>query len=241
MKEPVKLRLYSSRQLLDSSSGLKPYAARVRETLASYVKLSGDRISLEVIDPEPFSPEEDRAAAFGLRGVPYDPTGNRGYFGLVGTNTTDDTDSIPFLAPDREPFLEYDLTRLVYNLAHPAKPVVAVLDEVVGIARDRQVDAVLLAGDVFDSPAPPAEAEKLVYDFLARLLPELAALSEDEYIGISTQLARDVPRLAELRATLRSRMEASPLMDAPLFARKIETAYRTMWQRWCAEQQGRPG
>ena len=128
MKEPVKLRLYSSRPLLDSSPALKPYAARVREMLASYVKLSGDRISLEIIDPEPFSPEEDRAAAFGLRGVPYDSTGNRGYFGLVGTNTTDDTDSIPFLAPDREAFLEYDLTRLVYDLAHPEKPVVAVLD-----------------------------------------------------------------------------------------------------------------
>jgi gliding motility-associatede transport system auxiliary component len=128
MKEPVKLRLYSSRPLLDSSPALKPYAARVREMLASYVKLSGDRISLEVIDPEPFSPEEDRAAAFGLRGVPYDSTGNRGYFGLVGTNTTDDTDTIPFLAPDREAFLEYDLTRLVYDLAHPDKPVVAVLD-----------------------------------------------------------------------------------------------------------------
>ncbi len=128
MKEPVKLRLYASRLLLDGNPGLKPYAARVRETLASYVKLSGDRISLEIIDPEPFSPEEDRAAAFGLRGVPYDATGNRGYFGLVGTNTTDDTDSIAFLAPDREAFLEYDLTRLVYDLAHPDKPVVALLD-----------------------------------------------------------------------------------------------------------------
>src|SRR4029453_1668447 len=128
MKEPVKLRLYSSRQLLESNPALKPYAARVREMLASYVKLSGDRISLEIIDPEPFSPEEDRAAAFGLRGVPYDWTRNRGYFGLVGTNTTDDTDTVPFLSPDREPFLEYDLTRLVYDLAHPDKPVVAVLD-----------------------------------------------------------------------------------------------------------------
>jgi ABC-type uncharacterized transport system involved in gliding motility auxiliary subunit len=128
MKEPVKLRLYSSRQLLEANPGLKPYAARVREMLASYVKLSGGKISLEIIDPEPFSPEEDRAAAFGLRGVPYDATGNRGYFGLVGTNTTDDTNTIPFLASDRETFLEYDLTRLVYDLAHPDKPVVALLD-----------------------------------------------------------------------------------------------------------------
>lgn len=51
----------------------------------------------------------------------------------------------------------------------------AALDEIVRIARDARVDAVLLAGDVFDSPAPPAEAEKLVYDFLARLLPERIA------------------------------------------------------------------
>jgi len=46
------------------------------------------------------------------------------------------------------------------------------LDQVAAIAKDRQVDAVLIAGDVFDSPAPPPEAEKLVYDFLARLVAE---------------------------------------------------------------------
>jgi ABC-type uncharacterized transport system involved in gliding motility auxiliary subunit len=128
VREPIKLRLYASRLLLDGNPGLKPYAARVREMLQGYATLSGGNITLEVIDPEPFSPEEDRASAFGLRGVPYDSTGNRGYFGLVGTNTTDDSNNIPFLSPDREPFLEYDLTRLVYDLAHPEKPVVAVLD-----------------------------------------------------------------------------------------------------------------
>jgi exonuclease SbcD len=46
------------------------------------------------------------------------------------------------------------------------------LEQVSAIARDRQVDAVLVAGDAFDSPAPPPEADKLVYDFLARLVPE---------------------------------------------------------------------
>jgi DNA repair protein SbcD/Mre11 len=49
------------------------------------------------------------------------------------------------------------------------------LEQVAGIAIDRKVDAVLLAGDVFDSPAPPPEAEKLVYDFFARLLPDRIA------------------------------------------------------------------
>ena len=68
-------------------------------------------------------------------------------------------------------------------------------------------------------------------------LPELAAFTEDDYVQIATQLAHDLPRLAELRRTLRPRMEASPLMDAPRFARNMETAYRTMWRTWCMETQ----
>ena len=67
-------------------------------------------------------------------------------------------------------------------------------------------------------------------------VPELVAYAEDEYVEIATKLARDLPRLEELRRTLRARMKASVLMDAPRFARNIEAAYRAMWQRWCAER-----
>jgi predicted O-linked N-acetylglucosamine transferase (SPINDLY family) len=67
-------------------------------------------------------------------------------------------------------------------------------------------------------------------------LPELAAHSEEDYARIAAELAGDLPRLAHLRSTLRKRMEASVLMDAPRFARNIEAAYRTMWKRWCAGQ-----
>jgi protein O-GlcNAc transferase len=65
-------------------------------------------------------------------------------------------------------------------------------------------------------------------------LKELAAQTPDEYVNIAVKLARDLPRLAELRKTIRQRMEASPLMDVPHFAHDIETAYRQMWRRWCA-------
>jgi len=65
-------------------------------------------------------------------------------------------------------------------------------------------------------------------------LPELVTWSEAEYVRIAAELAADIPRLAELRATMRARMEASPLMDGPRFARNIEAAYRTMWRQWCA-------
>lgn len=61
-------------------------------------------------------------------------------------------------------------------------------------------------------------------------LPGLIAHSEEAYVKVAVELAKDLPRLADLRATLRARMEASVLMDAPRFARNIEAAYRTMWR-----------
>jgi protein O-GlcNAc transferase len=65
-------------------------------------------------------------------------------------------------------------------------------------------------------------------------LPELIAQTPQEYVEIAVNLAKDLPRLAELRRILRSRMQASPLMDAPRFARDIEAAYRQIWRSWCA-------
>jgi predicted O-linked N-acetylglucosamine transferase (SPINDLY family) len=67
-------------------------------------------------------------------------------------------------------------------------------------------------------------------------LREFVASSEEDYVRIAVELAGDLPRLAELRATLRARMQASPLMDAPRFARNVEAAYRSMWRAWCATQ-----
>jgi len=66
-------------------------------------------------------------------------------------------------------------------------------------------------------------------------LPELVAGAVEEYLQKARELAGDFPRLAACRATLRQRMTASPLMDAPRFARAIEAAYRTMWRRWCQD------
>ncbi len=64
-------------------------------------------------------------------------------------------------------------------------------------------------------------------------LPEFIACSGEEYVSIAAELANDRSRLSQLRSTLRQRMERSPLMDAPQFARNIEAAYRQMWLTWC--------
>lgn len=64
-------------------------------------------------------------------------------------------------------------------------------------------------------------------------LPELVARSPEQFVDIAAGLASDLSRLSGLRTTLRDRLRASPLMNAPRFARNIEAAYREMWRRWC--------
>jgi predicted O-linked N-acetylglucosamine transferase (SPINDLY family) len=66
-------------------------------------------------------------------------------------------------------------------------------------------------------------------------LTELIAESPERFVQIAAELAGELKRLGELRSTLRERMQKSPLMDAPRFARNIEAAYREMWLRWCAK------
>lgn len=127
LQEPITLRLYLSERLATGLPGIKSYTVRVKEMLEEFEELADGKIVLHVIDPEPFSEEEDRAVAYGLQGIPLDGGSTQFYFGLVGTNSTDDQEVIPFFQPEREQFLEYDLAKLVYRLAHPEKPVVGLL------------------------------------------------------------------------------------------------------------------
>ncbi|MGE0714696.1 MAG: Gldg family protein [Alphaproteobacteria bacterium] len=127
--EPITVRYYYSDRLGREVPAYATYATRVRELLDEYVALSGGKIRLEQLNPLPFSDEEDRAVAFGLQGVPITQGGEQVYFGLAATNSTDDEQVIAFLQPERERFLEYDLTKLVYNLANPKKKVVALITD----------------------------------------------------------------------------------------------------------------
>ncbi|MFO1435283.1 MAG: Gldg family protein [Gammaproteobacteria bacterium] len=127
LKEPIKLRYYFSNKMLAGYPELQTYGVRVRDLLEEYASRSHGMIQLSVIDPEPFSEAEDQAVAFGIRQLPVSETGDMAYFGLVGTNTIDQELAIPFFQANKEQALEYDLTKLVYNLAHPKKRVVGVL------------------------------------------------------------------------------------------------------------------
>jgi ABC-type uncharacterized transport system involved in gliding motility auxiliary subunit len=127
MTEPLTVRFFFSKGLANDVPTIGQYARRVQELLETYAGESNGRITLQVIEPEPFSEVEDEAVAFGLQGVPINAAGDRLYFGMAATNTTDDIETVAFFQDQREAFLEYDLTRAFYNLANPTRKVVGLI------------------------------------------------------------------------------------------------------------------
>ena len=65
-------------------------------------------------------------------------------------------------------------------------------------------------------------------------MPELIAADEAGYVNAAVKLASDLPRLAELRSSLRQRMADAGLCDGARFTRELEALYREAWRNWCA-------
>lgn len=127
LKEPITLRFYLSEAPARDLPAINSYATRIKGLLDEYQRASNGMIEVHIIDPEPFSEEEDRAVGYGLSGVPVNNGEEKLYMGLVGTNSIDDEDIIPFLSTSRESFIEYDITRMVYNLSNPELPVIGLM------------------------------------------------------------------------------------------------------------------
>jgi ABC-type uncharacterized transport system involved in gliding motility auxiliary subunit len=127
LKEPVNLYFYFSREAASSQAPLVlPYATRVREFLEELSARANGKIRLHIVDPQPFSDDEDRAAEYGLQSLQAG-SGDALYFGLTGTNSTDGRASIPSFQADREEFLEYDVAKLINELGTPKKPVIGLM------------------------------------------------------------------------------------------------------------------
>jgi ABC-type uncharacterized transport system involved in gliding motility auxiliary subunit len=127
LEEPVRLDFYFSQKAMIGYPALMNYGVRVRDMLREYEAHSNGMIDLNIIDPEVFSEEEDQAVASGMQSVPLNNAGDRAYFGLVGTNSTDEEKVIPFFQSSKESALEYDISKLLYNLAYPEKRIVGIM------------------------------------------------------------------------------------------------------------------
>ncbi|MBT7642958.1 MAG: ABC transporter [Rhodobiaceae bacterium] len=126
VEEPVTLKFYYSQDIAADQPKVQIFAQRVRDMLEEMATHADGRLLLEIIDPEPFSENEDQAVAQGLVARPIQD-GDVIYFGLVGTNRVDSLEVIPYFADERQQYLEYDLARLIHNLSQPKKPVLGVI------------------------------------------------------------------------------------------------------------------
>ncbi len=174
--EPIRLTLFYSDKATQNLPQLRTYYQRVRELLEEIAARSKGKILLGVIDPLPFSEDEDRATTYGLQAVPVGPTGEKVFFGLAGSNSTDGQATIPFFQPDKEAFLEYDVAKLIHQLTEPKKPAVGFISD-------------LPMGAGFDAATrqmrePWATYQELSQQFDVRSLNAAALKSIDKDIGV---------------------------------------------------------
>lgn len=193
LEEPVQLYFYFSEQASADIPQLRTYALRVRELLEEIAAVSGGKVRLEVIDPQPFSEDEDRATGFGLQAVPISNGTANLFFGLAATNSTDGEMAIPFFQPDKESFLEYDIAKIISGLSGEEKAVVGVI-------------STLDIGPGFDPAAGRPTEGVVLYEELRkmfevkRLEPNITAIPDDvqmlmlvhpKGLGADTQYAID--------------------------------------------------
>lgn len=131
VEQPIQLTMYFSDHATRNLPQLRSYEQRVREMLREVTARSHGRIRMRVIDPVPYSDDEDTAEGAGLETMSGGSNGERVFFGLVGRRVSDtavnDTLSLPYFDPAREAFLEYDVAKLVYELSGRTRPEIGVV------------------------------------------------------------------------------------------------------------------
>src|SRR5210317_598286 len=130
IQEPLQIEFIYSRELSKNIPIIQNYANQIEGLLSRYVDLAKGKINLEILDPEPYSDQEDYVERFGMQGLPIDQEGSNIYFGLIATNTTDDLEIIPFFDPSKGGSLEKQLTDIVYKLNRVEKPKIGLLTQV---------------------------------------------------------------------------------------------------------------
>src|SRR6056300_43117 len=130
IEEPLKFEFIYSRSLSKNIPIIQNYANQIEGLLNRYESLAKGKIDFQIIEPEPYSDQEDYVERFGVQGFPVDQEGSNIYFGLIATNTTDDIEIISFFDPSKAGSLEKQLTDIVYKLNRIEKPTIGILTQV---------------------------------------------------------------------------------------------------------------
>ena len=125
--EPINLYFFFSNKATEGLTSLRNYANRIQSLLEEYELVSNGKVKLHIIDPEPFSEAEDKAAEMGLTAAPISAMGDSVYLGLAATNSLDDKEIIAFFDPSQEKLLEYEVSKMIHRLSNPEPITVSVL------------------------------------------------------------------------------------------------------------------
>ena len=177
LEEPIELIFFYSESATEDQPQIRSYGTRVQELLREIVIASNGKLSLRLVDPEPFSEDEDLATQYGIQPVPVTQGGAGIYFGLVAAQLDNDpssrvSETMPLISPDQEQFLEYEFMKLVTRVANP----------------DLQVIGLLTTLDIdggFDPMTGQATQQWMITDFirqlyeLRRIQTEAESIDED--------------------------------------------------------------
>lgn len=174
LTEPVELKFFFSRDAAAAFPIVQTYGVRVREMLQAFVARSRGRVRFVEVNVKAFSNEEDAAVEAGIEPRQIAEGADPLYFGLTGANAIDDRRAIPFFDPAREPFLEYEVTRLIYELENPNRTRV-------GLITSLPLDPAMAAGGPSFGAGPPslfaADMGRLMQ--VERLAPDFSEIADD--------------------------------------------------------------
>ena len=137
LERPVELMFFYSDSATEDIPQIRSFATRVQELLREIEIASSGNLRLSMIDPEPFSEDEDVATQFGIQSVPVSQGGEEIYFGLVVTHDSGEdvpfgmqvSETMPLIRPDQEEFLEYEVIKMITKVNNPDLPVVGLLTQ----------------------------------------------------------------------------------------------------------------
>ncbi|MFM9940244.1 MAG: Gldg family protein [Hyphomicrobiaceae bacterium] len=159
IEEPISVRVYYTKKLGEVAPLFGKYFERVKALLEQYRDISGGKLVLTFIDPDTSPDAEDRASSSGLKAVRLNQDGENGYFGLIASNTTDNDALVEFFTPERERYLEYDLTKLINGLSTAKK-------RVVGLISGLQMEGGQNPMQPMRQPSPPWMITEQIREFL---------------------------------------------------------------------------
>ena len=136
LSQPIELMFFYSDSATEDVPQLRAYGNRVQELLREIVIASEGNLRLSVIDPGPFSEEEDLATQYGVRAVPVTQGGEGVYFGLVAAQDSDGvpealrvTETMPLIRPDQEEFLEYEFMKVITQVSNPDRTIIGLVTQ----------------------------------------------------------------------------------------------------------------